>query len=164
MVCSELITSSHGKTATGQHTSALRFSSQPLKSQRLHATREWSHKAAMKLVVDTDECWRRLRLYCALLTRDEQQPLPRLVVFCGNSSLQVGTVRDVMQLLDGASKRHVHKVLSVSAGEEALTERQRNQIPKSFQVSVAFTVSSPPPTRRDNQQRFLSLCSAYAAH
>ena len=164
MVCSELITPRHSKTTTDQQRSALSSSTQLLQSQQSDTAREWSHKTAMKLVVDTDECWRRLRLYCALLTRDEQQPLPRLVVFCGNSSLQVGTVRDVMQLLDGASKRHVHKVLSVSAGEEALTERQRNQIPKSFQVSVAFTVSSPPPTRRDNQQRFLSLCSAYAAH
>ena len=69
---------------------------------------------------------------------DEQKPLPRLVVFCGHSSLQVGSIRDVIQLLDGASKRHMHRVLSVSAGAEGVTERQRKQVPKSFEVKICL--------------------------
>ena len=144
MVCSELITPRHSKTTTDQQRSALSSSTQLLQSQQSDTAREWSHKTAMKLVVDTDECWRRLRLYCAMLARhEEQRPLPRLVVICGHSSLQVGTVRDVMQLLDGASKRHAHKVLSVLAGQETVTERQREQIPKSFQVSAALVSGNP---------------------
>ena len=156
MVYSELI--GHGKTVVSARTNSHRFDPRELQSQWSSGGWDWSHKGSMKLVVDVDECWRRLRQYCCMLRHcDEQRPLPRLVVLCGHSSLQVGSVRDVMQLLDGASKKHVHRVLSVSAGLEVVTERQRKQIPNSFEVIVCICGTCTTVTHTNTHSHAIQL-------